>query len=174
MGSAEQACRAVPGRGMIWSTPIPNPRGPTKLGRIPTFRLQNPIKLGPLTVVPARNLIRKLLFQRELWMQQTYGVFEGGGVCGTSLVGAVRAVEEAGIQFRAVAGTSAGESSPADRSWMLRPRPPWAHVGTWITALSKTPSVVFQLSDESLPGRHLGYTKVTFSIAGSRRSCPSR
>jgi NTE family protein len=41
-------------------------------------------------------------------MAEVYGVFEGGGVRGTALVGAVAAVEERHITFRAVAGTSAG------------------------------------------------------------------
>ena len=39
---------------------------------------------------------------------EVYGVFEGGGVRGIALVGAISAIEKAGIQFRAVAGTSAG------------------------------------------------------------------
>lgn len=39
---------------------------------------------------------------------EVYGVFEGGGVRGTALVGAVAAAEELGFAFRAVAGTSAG------------------------------------------------------------------
>jgi NTE family protein len=39
---------------------------------------------------------------------EVYGVFEGGGVRGTALVGAVAAAEKEGIGFRAVAGTSAG------------------------------------------------------------------
>jgi len=39
---------------------------------------------------------------------EVYGVFEGGGVRGTALVGAVAAAEKKGIGFRAVAGTSAG------------------------------------------------------------------
>jgi NTE family protein len=41
-------------------------------------------------------------------MPEVYGVFEGGGVRGTALVGAVAAAEKQGITFRAVAGTSAG------------------------------------------------------------------
>jgi NTE family protein len=41
-------------------------------------------------------------------MPDVYGVFEGGGVRGTALVGAVAAAEERNISFRAVAGTSAG------------------------------------------------------------------
>jgi NTE family protein len=41
-------------------------------------------------------------------MPEVYGVFEGGGVRGTALVGAVAAAEKHGITFRAVAGTSAG------------------------------------------------------------------
>lgn len=41
-------------------------------------------------------------------MAEVYGVFEGGGVRGTALVGAVAAVEERHMTFRAVAGTSAG------------------------------------------------------------------
>jgi len=41
-------------------------------------------------------------------MPEVYNVFEGGGVRGTALVGAVAAAEEMGIQFRAVAGSSAG------------------------------------------------------------------
>ena len=41
-------------------------------------------------------------------MTEVYGVFEGGGVRGTALVGGVAAAEEHGITFRAVAGTSAG------------------------------------------------------------------
>lgn len=41
-------------------------------------------------------------------MIEVYGVFEGGGVRGTALVGAVAAAEKKGISFRAVAGTSAG------------------------------------------------------------------
>ena len=41
-------------------------------------------------------------------MTEVYGVFEGGGVRGSALVGAVAAAEEQGIKFRAVAGTSAG------------------------------------------------------------------
>lgn len=41
-------------------------------------------------------------------MADVYGVFEGGGVRGTALVGAVAAAEKHGIKFRAVAGTSAG------------------------------------------------------------------
>jgi len=36
------------------------------------------------------------------------GVFEGGGVKGISLVGAVRAAELNGIRFHHVAGTSSG------------------------------------------------------------------
>jgi NTE family protein len=39
---------------------------------------------------------------------EVYGVFEGGGVRGTALVGAIAAAEKKGIGFRAVAGTSAG------------------------------------------------------------------
>lgn len=39
---------------------------------------------------------------------EAYGVFEGGGVKGTALVGALKAAEERGIVFKAVAGTSAG------------------------------------------------------------------
>lgn len=39
---------------------------------------------------------------------EVYGVFEGGGVRGTALIGAVAAVEERQISFSAVAGTSAG------------------------------------------------------------------
>jgi NTE family protein len=39
---------------------------------------------------------------------EAYGVFEGGGVKGIALVGALKAAEERGIKFRAVAGTSAG------------------------------------------------------------------
>jgi NTE family protein len=39
---------------------------------------------------------------------EVYGVFEGGGVRGTALVGAVAAAEKEGVGFRAVAGTSAG------------------------------------------------------------------
>jgi NTE family protein len=39
---------------------------------------------------------------------EVYGVFEGGGVRGTALIGAVAAIEERQITFRAVAGTSAG------------------------------------------------------------------
>jgi NTE family protein len=42
------------------------------------------------------------------WKTEAYGVFEGGGVKGTALVGALKAAEERGIIFRAVAGTSAG------------------------------------------------------------------
>ncbi len=41
-------------------------------------------------------------------MIEVYGVFEGGGVRGTALVGAVAAAEKKGIGFRSVAGTSAG------------------------------------------------------------------
>jgi NTE family protein len=41
-------------------------------------------------------------------MTEVYGVFEGGGVRGTALVGAVAAAEEQQITYRAVAGTSAG------------------------------------------------------------------
>ncbi len=41
-------------------------------------------------------------------MTEVYGVFEGGGVRGSALVGAVAAAEEQQITFRAVAGTSAG------------------------------------------------------------------
>jgi NTE family protein len=41
-------------------------------------------------------------------MIETYGVFEGGGVRGIALVGALAAAEARGISFRAVAGTSAG------------------------------------------------------------------
>ena len=41
-------------------------------------------------------------------MPEVYGVFEGGGVRGSALVGAVAAAEELGLTFRAVAGTSAG------------------------------------------------------------------
>src|ERR1700722_20038315 len=41
-------------------------------------------------------------------MPEVYGVFEGGGVRGTALVGAVAAAEKNGITFRSVAGTSAG------------------------------------------------------------------
>ncbi|MCL2462167.1 MAG: patatin-like phospholipase family protein, partial [Defluviitaleaceae bacterium] len=36
------------------------------------------------------------------------GVFEGGGVKGIGLIGAVKAVEDAGYEFENVAGTSAG------------------------------------------------------------------
>lgn len=39
---------------------------------------------------------------------EVYGVFEGGGVRGTALVGAVKAAEEYGFTFKAFAGTSAG------------------------------------------------------------------
>jgi len=41
-------------------------------------------------------------------MAQVYAVFEGGGVRGTALVGALNAAHERGITFRAVAGASAG------------------------------------------------------------------
>jgi NTE family protein len=41
-------------------------------------------------------------------MLEAYGVFEGGGVRGIALVGALAAAEEEGIKFGAVAGTSAG------------------------------------------------------------------
>ena len=41
-------------------------------------------------------------------MKEVYGVFEGGGVRGSALVGAVAAAEKHGITFRACAGTSAG------------------------------------------------------------------
>ena len=40
--------------------------------------------------------------------REAYGVFEGGGVKGIALVGALKAAEELGFTFRAVAGTSAG------------------------------------------------------------------
>lgn len=40
--------------------------------------------------------------------RKAYGVFEGGGVKGIALVGALKAAEELGFTFRAVAGTSAG------------------------------------------------------------------
>ncbi|HLP87534.1 MAG TPA: patatin-like phospholipase family protein [Nostocaceae cyanobacterium] len=39
---------------------------------------------------------------------EVYGTFEGGGVRGTALVGAVKAITGRNIRFRAVAGTSAG------------------------------------------------------------------
>lgn len=39
---------------------------------------------------------------------EVYGVFEGGGVRGTALVGALAVIEEQNITFRGVAGTSAG------------------------------------------------------------------
>jgi NTE family protein len=39
---------------------------------------------------------------------EVYGVFEGGGIRGTALVGAVAAAEDLDFTFRAVAGTSAG------------------------------------------------------------------
>src|SRR5262245_28418612 len=45
---------------------------------------------------------------RRIALMEVYGVFEGGGVRGTALVGAVAAAEKKGIGFRAVAGTSAG------------------------------------------------------------------
>lgn len=41
-------------------------------------------------------------------MADVYGVFEGGGVRGAALVGALAAAEKHGIKFRAVAGASAG------------------------------------------------------------------
>ena len=41
-------------------------------------------------------------------MAEVYGVFEGGRVRGTALVGAVAAAEERQITFREVAGSSAG------------------------------------------------------------------
>ena len=41
-------------------------------------------------------------------MQNTDSVFEGGGVKGIGLVGALKAFEEAGFQWQNVAGTSAG------------------------------------------------------------------
>ena len=47
---------------------------------------------------------------------EVYGVFEGGGVKGTALVGALAAIEEAGLQFRAVAGTS---QTPEERRKMV-------------------------------------------------------
>lgn len=40
--------------------------------------------------------------------REAYGVFEGGGVKGIALVGALKAAEDLGFTFRAVAGTSAG------------------------------------------------------------------
>ena len=40
--------------------------------------------------------------------QKVYGVFEGGGVKGTGLVGAVEVTEQQGYEFSNVAGTSAG------------------------------------------------------------------
>src|SRR5687768_14936004 len=42
--------------------------------------------------------------RREQWN----GVFQGGGAKGVAYVGALRAVQEAGCWFRAVAGSSAG------------------------------------------------------------------
>src|SRR5687768_2196061 len=44
----------------------------------------------------------------RIYMPEVYSVFEGGGVRGTALVGAVAAAEEMGVRFRAVAGSSAG------------------------------------------------------------------
>ncbi len=41
------------------------------------------------------------------------GVFEGGGAKGVAYVGALRAAEEAGVHFRAVAGSSAGAITAA-------------------------------------------------------------
>jgi NTE family protein len=41
-------------------------------------------------------------------MPQVYGVFEGGGVRGSALVGAVAAADEHGISYRGLAGASAG------------------------------------------------------------------
>jgi NTE family protein len=40
--------------------------------------------------------------------QKIFGVFEGGGVKGTGLVGAVEVTEQQGYEFSNVAGTSAG------------------------------------------------------------------
>src|SRR5687768_16409989 len=51
------------------------------------------------------------LTQSDDWratLADVYGVFEGGGVRGTALVGAVAAAEELNFTFRAVAGSSAG------------------------------------------------------------------
>ncbi|MEO0378315.1 MAG: patatin-like phospholipase family protein, partial [Cyanobacteria bacterium P01_A01_bin.17] len=47
--------------------------------------------------------------------QQYYAdaVFEGGGVKGTAFLGALRCFDDAGIQFRKVAGTSAGAITAA-------------------------------------------------------------
>src|ERR1700737_1357633 len=42
-----------------------------------------------------------------------YGIFEGGGAKGYAHVGALKAAEERGIEFRAVAGTSIGAVSAA-------------------------------------------------------------
>lgn len=41
-------------------------------------------------------------------LNEVYGIFEGGGVRGTALVGALSVIEEQNITFRGVAGTSAG------------------------------------------------------------------
>ncbi len=41
-------------------------------------------------------------------MTQANGVFEGGGVKGIGLVGALQRAEEYGVEFVAVGGTSAG------------------------------------------------------------------
>lgn len=41
-------------------------------------------------------------------MAEVYAVFEGGGVRGTAFVGAIAALEESGVEFKAVAGASAG------------------------------------------------------------------
>jgi NTE family protein len=48
------------------------------------------------------------LSNRAITMPEVYGVFEGGGVRGTALVGAVKAAEEFGFTFSGYAGTSAG------------------------------------------------------------------
>ena len=39
-------------------------------------------------------------------------VFKGGGAKGIATAGAIRAAEEAGLRFRAVAGSSAGRRLP--------------------------------------------------------------
>jgi predicted acylesterase/phospholipase RssA len=39
---------------------------------------------------------------------EAFGIFEGGGAKGLAHIGALKATEEAGVEFIGVAGTSAG------------------------------------------------------------------
>ena len=62
-------------------------------------------------MIASATLNEQITFQRQQRrpnVTEVYGVFEGGGVRGSALVGAVAAAEQHGITFRACAGTSAG------------------------------------------------------------------